>query len=237
MSMETRCPACDRPLRVPPELAGKNVKCPACGEQFLAGESAAPAAAEAREPPPYDAGYDDEPLERPHRGPERPSRNAALAVVRPPAICLMVAGIVMALGGLGYLGYGIFMLTMMDQLLKDFEENFRERQRAGQVDPAQQPNIEQARQLFRWIGYGYIGYGIVSVLLSAAIMWGSVSMMQLRSRGMAITASILAMIPISMPCCILGLGFGIWALVVLVRNDVASAFRAAASENRSEYSS
>src|SRR5260221_3910679 len=36
MSVTTRCPECDRPLRVPDELVGKYVKCPGCTTTFLA---------------------------------------------------------------------------------------------------------------------------------------------------------------------------------------------------------
>ena len=36
MPITTRCPECDRPLRVPDDLVGKNVKCPGCTATFLA---------------------------------------------------------------------------------------------------------------------------------------------------------------------------------------------------------
>ena len=47
---------------------------------------------------------------------------------------------------------------------------------------------------------------------------------KLRSRGLAMTAAILAMIPCFSPCCLLGLPFGIWALVVLSKPEVQSQF-------------
>jgi hypothetical protein len=37
-------------------------------------------------------------------------------------------------------------------------------------------------------------------------------------------ASIIAMIPCVSPCCLLGLPIGIWALVVLMKPEVKSAF-------------
>jgi len=40
-----------------------------------------------------------------------------------------------------------------------------------------------------------------------------------------VAASIIAMIPCVSPCCCLGLPFGIWALVVLARPAVKSAFQ------------
>jgi hypothetical protein len=36
MTDTVNCPSCDRPLRVPGELLGHQVKCPACGTAFLA---------------------------------------------------------------------------------------------------------------------------------------------------------------------------------------------------------
>jgi hypothetical protein len=45
------CPACQRKLRLPDELAGKQVKCPTCGEVFQ-GDAAPPLPASATAPPP-----------------------------------------------------------------------------------------------------------------------------------------------------------------------------------------
>ena len=55
------------------------------------------------------------------------------------------------------------------------------------------------------------------------VLLAAVQMKGLRSFGFAMTGAILAMIPCNV-CCLLGLPFGIWALVVLNRPDVKSAF-------------
>ncbi len=65
---------------------------------------------------------------------------------------------------------------------------------------------------------------IVGSLIGIVIALGAVKMKNLQSYGLAMTASILAMIPCVSPCCLLGLPFGIWALVVLGRPEVKSAF-------------
>jgi hypothetical protein len=49
-------------------------------------------------------------------------------------------------------------------------------------------------------------------------------MQQLTSHGLAMAAAIIAMIPCFSPCCVLGLPFGIWALVVLSKPEVKSQF-------------
>ena len=48
-------------------------------------------------------------------------------------------------------------------------------------------------------------------------------MKSVQSYGLALAACILAIVPIHC-CCILGVPFGIWGLVVLVREDVKAAF-------------
>jgi hypothetical protein len=68
--------------------------------------------------------------------------------------------------------------------------------------------------------------GVLVLLIQAFIIWGAMQMRQLRSYGAAMAASILGMVPCFFPCCCpLGLPFGIWALVVLLRPEVKTAFR------------
>jgi hypothetical protein len=66
--------------------------------------------------------------------------------------------------------------------------------------------------------------GIIAILMGAVILLGGLKMMKLESFGVAMTASILAMIPCLSPCCVIGLPIGIWALVILSKPEVKSAF-------------
>jgi hypothetical protein len=50
-------------------------------------------------------------------------------------------------------------------------------------------------------------------------------MKKLESYSFAMAAAIIAMIPCISPCCLLGLPFGIWALVVLGDGSVKAAFQ------------
>ena len=73
-----------------------------------------------------------------------------------------------------------------------------------------------------------VAFAIPSVL----IIVGSVKMMGLQSYAWAMTAAILAVIPIpciTSPCCCAALPFGVWALVVLCDEQVQEAFRSASS--------
>ena len=72
------------------------------------------------------------------------------------------------------------------------------------------------------------GFGIVTsslgILLSAVIFYGGLKMKRLENHGLAVASSILAIIPCTSPCCLLGIPVGIWALVVLMKPEVKSAF-------------
>jgi hypothetical protein len=70
---------------------------------------------------------------------------------------------------------------------------------------------------------GYYGVIIAGLLWSSLVIAGAISMLRLRLYGLAMTGSIAAMLPCT-PCCLLGLPFGIWSLVVLNRAEVKDAF-------------
>jgi hypothetical protein len=67
------------------------------------------------------------------------------------------------------------------------------------------------------------------LVLSAAngvIVYGAMKMKEVRSYNLSLTAAILATIPLcSLPCCCLGTPVGIWALVLLMNQDIKTAFR------------
>jgi hypothetical protein len=56
-------------------------------------------------------------------------------------------------------------------------------------------------------------------------MIGSIQMLRVRMRGLAVTASVLAMLLVWPGCCLLGLPFGIWSMIVLNQPEVRRAFR------------
>jgi hypothetical protein len=79
-----------------------------------------------------------------------------------------------------------------------------------------------------WINMftGTIGIvsSIITMLIAGLILFGALKMKKLESYGWGITASILALAPCISPCCLVGLPIGIWALVVLSKPEVKSAF-------------
>jgi len=79
----------------------------------------------------------------------------------------------------------------------------------------------------RYLQYFSGGIGIVVGIIGLAIygfvIWAALQMKQLRKWTLAVVASIAAMLPCSC-CCIVGLPIGIWALIVLMKPEVKSAF-------------
>jgi hypothetical protein len=69
--------------------------------------------------------------------------------------------------------------------------------------------------------------GIIGLIGSSLIIYASVQMQRLESFGFVMAMSIAVMLPCVTPslCCIIGLPFGIWSLVVLNQPDVKSSFQ------------
>ena len=167
--------------------------------------------------------YDDQPQD--HDAP--PERDvvpdAVAAKVRIPAIFLIVVGVLNILGA-GYWAFnGSIMLAnpaqaneQANQLSKAFNPNQEKDMKAAGIDPI---------QFTKSMGMGYVGLGIVGVLAALLTILAGVRMLSMKSRGLAIFGSVLALIPcISfMGCCGIGEGVGIWSLVVLMSADVKAA--------------
>lgn len=73
-------------------------------------------------------------------------------------------------------------------------------------------------------GAGAVGNAF-AIVIGILILVGATKMKNLDNYALAMTAAIVAMIPCFSPCCLLGLPFGIWALVVLSDSSVKAAFK------------
>ena len=65
---------------------------------------------------------------------------------------------------------------------------------------------------------------VVGMAIGGLIIFGAMKMKQLQNYNLALAAAVIAMIPCLSPCCLLGLPIGIWALVILIKPEVKSAF-------------
>jgi hypothetical protein len=83
---------------------------------------------------------------------------------------------------------------------------------------------EAARMVQMFQGPAALASQGIGIVVGVIIILGAMKMKKLESYGFAMTASVIAMIPCVSPCCILGLPFGIWALVVLNKPEVKSSF-------------
>lgn len=135
---------------------------------------------------------------------QEPGRAKALNLLSGPAIALMITA-----------GLGIFL-----QLLSIARHLF------GMV--AMPMLTDDLGQGARWVGLMVGPIGLVTAFVALAIgvvvLMGALKMKDGRSYGFALAATILAMVPCISPCCCLGLPFGIWALVVLLKPEVKTAF-------------
>jgi len=149
-------------------------------------------------------------------------RQAALQRVKAPAVALMVVAVL-----------NILLSTW--SLLQSLFFRPTEQQLNAELQPLKQLNDPQFQQMVQkviHIFYGPFGttFGILNSLFGLAIsvlmLAGAIKMQSLRSHEMAITAAVLAVIPGLTPCCgyVIGLAFGIWALVVLRKPDIKSQF-------------
>lgn len=128
-------------------------------------------------------------------------RDAALAVVKGPAIGLMlVASLAMVLVVISLVinltGFAVFPMPTSGQ----------------------SPQFAKFAQ-----GVGGVVGAILGLAIYATVFFGALKMKKLENHGLAMTASILALLPCSL-CCLFGLPFGIWALVVLSKPEVKSQF-------------
>lgn len=79
-----------------------------------------------------------------------------------------------------------------------------------------------AREALPGVGVWMVA-SVISLVLSALMIYAGLRMRQLRSWTLCMAGSIVAMLPCA-PCCILGLPMGIWAVIVLIDNEVKRAF-------------
>lgn len=140
--------------------------------------------------------YDDRPRRRKRRRYEEDEETARAALLG-PGIGLIVIGV------LG-LVWGLFNFVV--------------------VLTHQPPPNQQNDTAYK---LGYYGAGIVQPIWAMLSMGGGVAMLCRKGYPMAMTGAITTMVPCSL-CCVtvLPLGFGIWALVTLLRPEIKRAFEA-----------
>jgi len=132
-------------------------------------------------------------------------REPALQAVKLPAIALIVTA---SLG----IAYYLFNLVL---LLSGTMSSFQ------QIPPDAPPWVRSFVEGMHGPMAMAVTFGILA--LNGFVLFGAIKMLRLQSYGLAVAAAIVAMLPCQC-CCVLGLPFGIWALVVLNKPEVKSQF-------------
>lgn len=130
----------------------------------------------------------------------------AMQQVQGPAIGLIVVAILMLLGQIAgivlqVLGISLGALGMQGQDV----------------------NSEQMAWMNMMSGAGAVVGGIIGIAIAVVILIGALKMKKLESYAFSMVSSILVMLPCSL-CCVIGIPIGIWALVVMNKPEVKSAF-------------
>lgn len=130
--------------------------------------------------------------------------NDILGKLKGPAIGLIITGVSNALFGL-YLIISNVAQYAMGTIQQDFSSD--------------------AERIGFNVGFWGISLlGLISLILAPIIVFGGVKMMKGKSYGFAKATAILAIIPFTSCCFIVGVPFGIWALVVLKSPEVIAFF-------------
>jgi hypothetical protein len=232
MPIEFHCSQCDKLLRVPDESAGKKSKCPHCGAisdipRTFAGSPGAPSMPSLFGEPsggaatsnPFSEAYRPGPAEgkvgpgpNPYQSPQAPIPTYA-ATQGPLTRRLIegkVSGPATALVVVASLALFLLVVNTLVTVVVGVDKMA--------LGPAPENQAERVGQVV-----GAVVGGVVGLAIYTTVLIGALKMRKLESYSLAMTASILAMLPCSL-CCVFGLPFGIWSLVVLSDQHVKSAF-------------
>lgn len=85
-----------------------------------------------------------------------------------------------------------------------------------------QPGATQGAVIGAYIG---AGVDVLAIVCQIVVIIGAIGMLKVKSYNMAMTASVISVVPCLSACCVVGMPFGIWAIVILNDSTVKAAFR------------
>ena len=80
------------------------------------------------------------------------------------------------------------------------------------------------RALWFLSGVWGVAWALFGLGLAGFVLWAALRMRELASYPLAMAACVISLVPCLSPCCILGLPFGIWGLVVMHDREVRPFF-------------
>ncbi|MBL8850248.1 MAG: hypothetical protein JNG89_11215 [Planctomycetaceae bacterium] len=198
MAISVACPACGRQYSVKDDAGGKRFKCKTCETVIDVPEGGDEFAADDYGDP-YGGDLGAAPAPAPAR---RKSGGGSSAGSAAAAAQTLVPAIFM------YVICGLSILYMLVQIVGTA---------AGVLNP------EEKDVAFM---VGFYGASCAFLVRDVFLIYAFSRMQALKSFGVAYAGAIISVIPVlGAPCCVLGIPFGIWALVVLNNPSVKSAFR------------
>ena len=144
-------------------------------------------------------------MSNPYQSPVQPTPiGDSYPDVRRPAIALIIVSIVaIVFGCLGLVGdIGLIVSGAVDRL----------------EEINQSPISKHTQITVRMI------WGVVLLFASSFVLYGAIQMKNLKNYSTARAAAYVSVIPLLGPCYVLGIPFGIWALVTLGKPDVKYLF-------------
>lgn len=133
--------------------------------------------------------------------------------VKAPAMALIIFGVLSIAGAL----FSVIMSFFGEQLTGQIFEGLAE---------SGQPLPEFVTFFARGGGLALnLLFAVVNLGVAVFITYYGTRMSSLRDHSLCVTAAILTLVPCFGPCCLIGMPIGIWALVILNRADVRSAFQ------------
>ena len=145
---------------------------------------------------------------------------AALEAVKNPAICLILTGLLNIVLSLWGAVESVFFPVNIDQQLAAVPQFNDPQVQKFLSDPQVthflhllfSPAILLTNDLF-------------TLTMSILVLVGALRMKALRSYEFSMIAALLALLPCVTSCCLIGLPFGIWAIIVLRRPGIKSQFK------------
>jgi hypothetical protein len=153
--------------------------------------------------------------------PSAPSSAAKDAVNLPSLFIMILAGLGMAF----FLANLLAEVTGASQQMS--QQLTKELMRSIDQMPADQQKLLRGLLSMSNDGsrVGAVLWSLFLIAMAGFTFWGGWQMRQLKNWGVALAAAILVMVPCSdYCCCCFGIPVGIWALVMLTKPEVKSAF-------------
>ena len=155
------------------------------------------------------------------------TREQALRHVRAPAIGLIsVSGLALGLAFFTLLGsvviYGLKLLSPDDTQMVYVEPEPNETKEQREARKLREEKLA-AEGNFLSLSTVFI-FSMSFVLVYAIILTGAIKMLNLKRHPYAVTAAAIAMIPLLSPLAVLGIPFGVWAMIKLGNPEIKRYF-------------